>query len=557
MIFETDEDAVKYVEINSKQTPVFITQARKYSEELCALIEGEKFKELLIKRIEYIESIKKAEVRSKYSRDLRDLIARLLKPIDNVFSAIGGNKSYTSGEYKLADSLNKILVKSLSNIKDNKSVESFLETEWMQLYHSDPAGILWIGYTVNVDKEVNIYPTYQSIRTIRTYEAKGQLVDNILFEPDNLQDNVKSWILVDDVKQYNVLQIGNEFTLNTNPLKTFEHLFGNCPIIINSNLTDKYGNRLSPLHGIIPIAIEYARDLSMKSILKAIHGSPIQYRRIVICAECHGTKKNGTEICKSCSPLRSDSRIDVSDVINIPFDPESPNQLKGEDIAGTIMPPLETLDGFTKELLLLEDNMFGSLWGVSNNTQAQKTATEVYLDMQPQINKLTSYSNVCSWIESTIVEWCANIIDLTKPKQEQISNIVYGKRYLLNGLDTIQDKYANAIKSGMPIGVLDSIYEELLLVKYKNDYVSMQIEIVKSKVEPYLHSSADMIFARYGQIEALRKDYFQQWWSDLDKEYLNSINMDVKKLEEKQKADFDVYLPTVKLILPPAPISGK
>jgi hypothetical protein len=75
-----------------------------------------------------------------------------------------------------------------------------------------------------------------------------------------------------------------------------------------------------------------------------------------------------------------------------------------------------------------------TMWGTQSLKQVQKTATEIHYDMQPQINKLNKYADVAEWMEWTITEWCANAIDTTKKKDEQVSLIVYGRRYILEAL---------------------------------------------------------------------------------------------------------------------------
>lgn len=548
MIFTDDIAVIEYVKTYSKITPKFITDARNYSKELCALIEGEGFLDELINRIEYVESENKAKARKKYSRDLRDMFSRISKPIENVFSAIGGTKNYNNGDAKISDAETKKLLSIISNVRDGKSIERYIETQWMPLYHTDPSGVQYMSYVVEDGQVTQYYPTYHSITVIRNYIQKGQLVENILFEPIKKEDDTQVWVLVDDAKQYTINQNGDNFTIDVDPLKTFEHPFGICPVIINSNLTDKYKNRLSPFHNILETSKEYARDLSFKTILKAVHGSPLHWRREAICATCHGTRKDGDEVCKSCSPTGKSGKKDVTDIVILPFNPDADTQtIKGDDVAGYVSPDVKTWDAFTKELEFTEDLIYKTMWGVSNQSQVNKTATEVFADMQPQINKLQSYSNQCEWMEWMMTEWCANLIAPAKDKEESISLIVYGTRYLLNGIDTIQEKYTAAKKSGVSIAILDSIYEELLTVKYKNDIECLKIEQLKARLEPYLHWSPMEINTFFGANEVARKLYFQQWWSDLQD---NDLLKKVDELKGLFETDFKSYLPTVNIIKP-------
>lgn len=541
MIFATDEEAIEIIKLN-KTVPAWVTKAREYSKELCALVEGENFHDLLITAIEKLETDAKAKVRRKYARAIADYFERIFLPIENVFASFGGVKNYKNGEYKMSDKAYTKLLSTISNIRDNKSIQKYIETQWQDLYHTDPAGVLWIRYKV-IDSDVNVYPTYQSIHVIRSYKAKGQLVDWILYEPVTDKDK-QIWTIVDDKKQRTIIQKGEEYTVEENELLTFDHPFGAVPVIINSNLTDKYANRLSPIHKIIPISKEFARDQSVKTIYKFQKGFPKHWRRGMVCRSCSGTRKNGNDICKDCGGKGELLKSDVADEAVLPMPENGDPVLNGDDIMGYASPDIETWKQFNDELDRLEDEAYETMWGTKSLKEIQKTATEIHLDMQPQINKLNKYADTAEWIEWTITEWCANAIDPAKPKDSSISLIVYGRRYILEGIDTIQKKYEEAKAAGQNSVVLDGIFDELLTVKFKNDPQWMAIELKKSRVEPYLHLSIEELNNIFGPEEAAKKVYFQRWWSRLKD---SDLKNDEDYLDNKFNQDFALYLPTLKI----------
>ena len=219
MIFEDNEEIIAFVKEHLQVSPNF-KLAREQHTELLALIEGDDFKEELIKEIEQIESPDKAESRKKYSRNIVDLYERLLNPISNVFSATGGSKKYELEGDQLTD-----LLKKISNIRGGKSIEKFVQEMWIPLYHVDPNGIIFMEF-FRKDGEERIKPTYKSINTIRAYRHKGQLLEVLLFEPKTI-DNKVFWRLVDDVKEYIVVQNGDLFTVNED--LTFEIHLEKCP----------------------------------------------------------------------------------------------------------------------------------------------------------------------------------------------------------------------------------------------------------------------------------------------------------------------------------------
>ena len=555
MIFKDDLAAIAFVQANSKDTPKSILDARKYSKELCALVNGECFLEELIEKIEFIESDSKANARKKYSRDIRDFFERLLLPCQNVWSATGGVKNYVNGETKLSEQNLALLLENISDMRDGKSIERYLESQWFDLYHTDPAGVLLMVYeTKDEDGDTDIYPTYQCIGSIRTYIPKGQLTECILFEPKDGEAGIQIWKLIDDAKQYTINQKGETFTIDSDPLKTFEHPFGLTPVIINSNITDKYGKRLSPIDKILPIAKKYAKNLSVAEIYEAQQGFPKHWRKKAICGECHGTRKSGDKNCPNCAPNGATVSADVTDIATIAYDPEHPeNSIKGADVMGWSSPDLESLKFLFERLDNIEDKTYETLWGTAPVKKIQKTATEIHYDMQPQINKLNKYADVAEWIEWMMVEWMTNVIDLTKDKSNSISLIIYGRRYILEGIDSIQDKYESAKKAGENSVVLDGIFDELLTVKFKNDPEWMRIELKKAKCEPFLHYSPAEINTFFGATETARKIYFQQWWANLLDSDLQS---DVNKLQEKFKSDFEIFFTSGIKIITPLPTTA-
>lgn len=540
MIFADDLAVIQFVKDN-KKTPDWVTKAREYNKTLCALITGENFTELLVGKIENIEGTAKALSRQKYARDIKDFYERLFLPIQNVFSANGGVKNYENGEYKMDESDLERMYAILSNVRDGKSIERYIEEQWMELYHTDPSGVLWMRYVTDAEGIVTqCYPTYQAIGAIRNYTPKGQMVENIIFEPYTIK-GTKYYVVVDDAKQYTVSENGANISIVVDPLKTFEHPFGTAPIIINSNIVTKSGERLSPINKIIPISQEYARDQSVKTVFKFLHGFPKSWVMDMMCATCGGSKKIGDKKCTDCNATGwRTGKMDVADVARIPFPKDATDPIvKGDDIMGYSAPDLETWKQMTIELEWLECEAFETMWGTDDETEVQKTATEIYQDQQPKITKLSKYANQCEWLEWRITEFIANAVDPSKPKDESISLIVYGRRYILEGIDAIQKKYEDAKKAGENTVVLDAIFDELLTVKFKNDPAWMRIEMKKASCEPYLHYSVLEVFTYRGQRAVAEKMFFQQWWKNLGDSDLQAESL---LLQTKFRTDFTAYL---------------
>jgi hypothetical protein len=519
-------DIIKGCQSTSREIEI----ARQKTKELFALIEGDDFANELIKKIEFLESGKKAEARKKYSRDVQDFFERLFQPINNVFNSTGGERTY-----KIANEQDKIeVLKKVADTRDNKSLSKWLEDTWMPLFHTDPNGVLLMEYT-----EENVWPTYKTIYSIRKYLPKGQKLEWILFEPVDVEDS-QYWRLIDDEKDWTIKQTGEAFVIVED--KTFEHPFGEVPAVINSNLiklgTEEY--RLSPVSKILDLSKEYARDQSIKTIYKFLHGMPKEWRYVAQCNSCRGTKKNGDGgSCGDCDGRGYISKNDVTDLITLPI-PKGDQPVLAPNIAGHITPDLETWDEYRTEGSLLEDmthrTFWGTTYGLSNDKQGEKTATEIRYNLQPMINRLNFYTNSAEFIESQITYWIAKFINPNyETSEENFISIHYGRRYILSSPDDIIRMYNEAKEQGDNNVVLDRLLNEFITAKYKNNPQDLRQNLLKSKVEPYVHLSFKEVNEFFGNKETQRKNLFTKWWD---------LEADKTKPAKDLIKDYDIWFNT-------------
>lgn len=532
-------DDIKALQVlqKSQQTPEFILQSRKESKELFALVEGDDFLTELIERIEHIESTEKQEARKKYSRDIAHFYERLLRPVDNVYSATGGSKIY-----KIDDEEKKAkLLKKVSRARDGKSLQEWLKANWMPLYHTDPNGVVFIEY-LGVDKtdgNPDCWPTYKNIDWIRSYAPKGQLVDWILFEPKKLKidgDVCDVWRLVDDVNDRWYKQNGEDFTLIEG--LSFEHPFGQTPALINSDIEKLKGtHRLSPIDKVLELSKEYARDQSIKTLHKKYHGFATMWKYVDQCQKCQGAKKDDSgNICQECDGHGFYKNKDVTDFISLRI-PEGDEQKLTPDIAGYITPPIEIWDKYDEEIKNLYEMAHETHWGtmIGINDKIEKTATAAILNSQPMMDKLDTYSDVAEMMEAQITEWFANFIDESKKKDEKIASINYGRRFIIDPPDAILEKYQQAKEKGDNNVILDRLLNEYFTAKYRNDPEFLRVTLVKAEVEPYIHQTVEQVNTIFGRTEAQKKVLFEEWWSML------SIKDIKEKTPEQLKSDFNAW----------------
>ena len=522
MIFESVDDVVKVLK-GLKATPKYIENSRKESKELKALISGKDFVKELISKIEHIEGEKRAEARKKYSRSIKDFFERLLRPIDNIYSATGGSR-----RVELKGDNMELVFKQLSNIKGGVTLHKWVEDHWMNVYHNDPGGLVFLEYEVVEERAVS-YPTYKSIDVIRHYEPKGQKIEYVVFEPKTGKDGEQIWRVVDDLMNYVIIEKGDSYSVLED--FTFEHPFGECPGVINSNIVDildPYELRKSPVDTIVGVSKEYARDQSVKTIYKFLHGVPIQWRYVTQCRTCHGTGKDGSGNCQKCDGKGFYESKDVTDLVNIPT-PKKDEQIVTPDIAGFISPDLETWESYTEELEYLEKICFNTHWGTHVETGKNETATGRFIDIQPVINRLNKYADVSQWVEKTLAEWMVNGLITSKSKEERVIEINYGRRYIIEGPDVILERYEKAKEKGDNTTILDRLFNEYLTSKYKNDPKWLHLNLKKADVEPYLHYTPEQVSTIFGPQEAQKKILFEEFWKPLDMEAV--VNTDTEKLK--------------------------
>jgi hypothetical protein len=517
MVFKDETELIKAIK-EVEKTPQWVEDAREYHKKMKALVYGDDFKELLLK-IEHIESEKRAKARKKYTRPIKDINNKLLEPVGNVYSATGGGFELKD----LTDKQKADLLGELKDVRGGYSLRKWLETYWSKdLYNVDPSGLMFLEW-----KDEKAYPTYKSIDCIRDYVPNGLSCEYVIFEPKDIPNkDDKIWRVVDDEKDYKVIQKGEAFSISQE--KTIKHDFGKCPARINSDV-HKFGKeyRLAPIDTVIETEEELLRDRGILTMYKFLNGFSTPYKPVVVCPECRGTKKNGTEVCKSCDGKGHVLTKDVTDEILLPIDLNSDKQIPlPTNFAGFISPDLEIWNQYRQELKdLFNLEIFEPIWGTRETEVKDQTAQAAILNTQPMITRLNKWSDVAESQESFFTELLANF-HTDKDKNKRVAVITYGRNYIIQPPEYLLDQYQKSKESKDPITILDRKLIEYLTSKYKNDPDTLHKELLKKQLEPYVHYDIELVKDIYGQKEAQKKGLFTDWW-----ESLNDYSADVSKLE--------------------------
>lgn len=543
------EDEIKSLILANSKVPSWTAKAREYHKDWKALFYGEEFREKLL-RIEHIESDKRSQARKNYSKPIKDLNQKLVRPIDAIYSAVGGSKIYN---LILSDNQQKALLTKISNLREGKSLEKWLETYWAKdLYIVDPSGLIFLEYS----KSDWIKPTYKSIMSIRNYESNGQKLEWLIFEPEKVIEKNKDfhelWRYVDSENDMTFIKKGETITLIKE--KSFSHPFGTVPALTCSNINRLgYDGKLSPFDSIKEDQEEYLRDQSVLSIYKYQNLFSTPVRPGIMCNECRGTGKVNHQKCETCNGTGELMRKDVTDEIIIPININAETISFPQNIGYYISPDLETAKYYDEILNNKVMSQYDTLWGMTIDKETEQTATEIMLNAQPKINKLNEWSDVAQYMEWQLTEWIANWLFVDKNKEEKVSSIYYGRVYLIRTTEQILENLTEAIKNNLPDSIKYKLYVEYLTTKYKSDPENLMEELKKSYLEYWPFYSVKDVSEYLGSDSVKMKMLFTDWWeslSDVDKhksekdlETLRDAWMDeqLNKINEKNKEKLNMF----------------
>lgn len=525
MEFKDETEVIDFIKKHQK-APQWVDAARKNHTTLNALVTGKDFLKVLIKKIEKIESTDRAAARLKYSKDIRDMFDRVMQPRTNVFTASGGS---VHNNIKNKDQKEKF-IKSLAQFKGQKSIKKYLSEDFFRLGDTDPNGLLFLEYNEDID----IFPTYKSIEDIRYYRSNGQLLDVLLFEPDTISNGRVSfikWRVVDDKKDWTVIQTGASFIVNDDA--TFEHPFGKVPATILSDRQETGSEmRVSSIFSIEELAKEYARDKSILTIYKFQHGFPRHWRYVDQCRHCQGVGKNGQDDCGNCGGTGSMRNNDVTDVTTLEMPRDSDSAIITPNVEGFISPDLNTWEQYNEDLRTNELLIDSTMWGTMRVKQGgSETATGRFIDVQPVKNKLDTFSDNVEWVDNQLSKWVEYWV-AGMPKEESEYHKSYGRNYIIESSDVLEDKYNKSRESGANNTVLDKLLDEWILSAYQNNPILLDEMQKKRIVEPYIHQSIDQVNDIFGSKEANTKVMFVDFWAEADKsKSVEDLNKEFKALD--------------------------
>ena len=453
--------------------------ARKDSKSLQMHVLGHGLQEFITK-IELHESTKGETVRKKYAKSNRDLFARTLRPIDNIWNGRGGGRTYLTNE------ANEKQIRQISlDIYKGFSLPRWVEKFWRPRYIDDPMGLVFMEVSESMPNKV--YPTYKASKEIYDALPSGRSLEYIIFkteEPDIFR-------VVDDSFDYLVKLSGagddaRVTELSGKKYPRFVNWFEKVPALIVSDLPadGQDGYFMSPIKDEIELADQFLRDGSIANVYRFKHGFPKSWKYPEVCGTCKGQKAVNGQPCGSCngSGIKLTASPDDISVYAWPTKDEPEIRDKG----GFISPDLEYLKYSDESLQILEELITRTHWGTDRekSKSGQETATGRFIDTQPVINRLKMYAEAAESVETFITNHIGFYHFATAWKGATVN---LGRRFLIESVDAVWKKYEEARKSGAPLVTLTDLLREYYETKYQGNPQELQKSLILIQLEPGVH----------------------------------------------------------------------
>jgi hypothetical protein len=494
-----------------------------------------------IGKIDGVEKQTLSQLRKKYAKSNRDLFARFLRPLDNIWDAKGGGIYYNTSTAN-SDKLKAMVV----DVYNGFSLRSWIRNYIKPRYFDDPMGLIMME--VDPTNPNQTYPTYKSSADIYDAQLKGRSLEYLILKTS---DPV-IFRVIDDSFDRMVKKDDDKITfLNSKDYPVYINYFGKVPAKIISDIPKMGIDGLfeSAVQNEIELAGEFLVDGSIRKLYKYRTGFPKEWRYPITCGTCTGTKTYKGNDCPDCNGTgyQKDSP-DNTWIFQFPGkDGVGVDSPEISEKGGYVNPSLEYLQYADQDLDALEETIFETHWGThqvgkSNDNAQPDTATARFIDVQPINNRLSLYASAFEDLETFASDHIGQINFNTSYKGTSIS---YGRRFIIEGPDELFKKYSEASKGAMPISSLDDLYMDYLEAKFQNQPLELERQVKLMKVEPFFHLSLTNAKVLVADITIYNKKLlFGEWVKTL-----NPIDINNKTVEQLRTL-LDTFVNGIKMVIP-------
>jgi hypothetical protein len=483
------------------------------------------------------EELKKERV--KMMRSNKDLLARVMRPMDKIFTAKGGFEQYTMTPETLEANYRQYLAEMAQGLPMKEWIRQVVLKNLLY----NPDGLIFI----EVDEYGRPYPTVKSINEIYDYELYGRQPEYVVFEisqkqisiyqqagllPDakNLRKGVKVFRVVCDL--YDRLVIKGNGSTQPDDIDIYQEIdnpfMPKVPAIIISDIwSDDVDVFSSPIEDAVELLNAYMFAGSTFNIAYARQAYPKEWMQVFPCPTCHGHKEVAADKCPECKGQGVLVSMKAADVLLVDFTGAGGEKIPNPPM-GHVNTPVDGLEFMRENQEMLADKIDYSIWGVSKVTSygrntikpagkggnVSNTAYEAQLNEQPKHDRLKLFSLWASGIMTFIADKCGSFI---YPNQYRGAAIVLGDRYMIESPDATWDRYTKAVAAKAPMATLDSLLIEYIENKYNSNPLLYRKYNLLIQVEPFVHESVDVIWAdnTLPLVARLEKKYFDEWTSTL------------------------------------------
>lgn len=526
MAIISDEEAIKLIANPSYKGE--IEKLKELCKEYRAYVTGIDIKSY-IPRIPQYEREELFREREKMMLSLVDLLGRILKPRNRIYSAKGGGEHFIISDKNSESRLRQYL----DNVTQGLSLKGWIQQVAMRRNDYDPNGIILI----EVDSKGRCYPAFKSILDIHGRELNGRTPEYLILklsknEVNKLKknkvidgrtsENAEIYRFIDDAtdrlfSKDKLLKSIKSFSAPKFPGIVSSNIYGDEDDVFNSSLTEVFG-----------LMKQYLLRSSLYNVVFARQAYPKEWMQRTDCPTCQGTGVLDGGSCPECHGLKVLLSLKHSDTFIVDKGDEANKNVPIPPM-GNVESPIDTLEFFDQNLEGREDKIHYCIWGMYKSdkissvhagitreaigSNVEPTAYQAMLNSQPMVTQLVEFSK---WYIG-IYKFSVDIIGTRLfAKNYRGSAIRPGDRFMIESPDATWDRYLKAVQAEAPISELNSILIEYLENKYCNDINQYRKYMLLMGVEPFLHVPVEVVLGwDIPEIQKKEKIYYSEWVQSL------------------------------------------
>lgn len=518
--------------------------------------------ESLIERIEGFERENITKARKKLMLSNKDILTRVMKPRQKIYSAKGGIESYNLTTTELIQEWKEFL----SHCAGKRiSLKEYIASKIQKAFDIDPMGLKWVG--VNADGEP--YPTYKCIMGIYDYVIHDGTPEYVVFvcTPTEKASYVQQGIIKAIDAKLPVYRCVCDSWDRVIVYRTTPTIVAEMPNYIGLITGSVQGEVISDIvcedekgfeyyeSDLYPVTELLSQVVFARSIYNIAYSQtayPLMWMQALPCPQCQGKKtvgipmngdiaprgQQGDLLCPECKGSGIYPHFQNSDTYIWEFAKDANKSVPTPPL-GIIETAIDNLRYMKEEKRDIEELITETIWGVAkvapNSRNAgekgddldgrgntSETAFEANLNEEPKKDKLKEYSK---WLANSI-KWYADTMGKFKYEDDYISSaILCGDRYGVESPDEILTRITKAKAAGAAQAILESLHYEYLETKYENNPLELRKYKIYYLGEPYFFFTvADILtWPQIPQIQLLEKQMWGEFMCTLTDQVIASI----------------------------------